>query len=503
MRLTPILIQEGRKEDLRKKYSFKFKEYPETLDFIFGISDLADTNFKYADFILRELSPNDDTDEIEEIVELVKDFDRFKQSLEVKDINQYDLESLQRAIKKHTESSKSQSNKFDTSDVKKIYEDVNVLIVRPLTHKASCKYGSGTRWCTTQQDPTYFFNYTTEKQALYYIILKKFDINNKFYKIAIHLKPNDITWYDATDQTMSEREIEVFNLGAPKIIQTIKDDYTKYLHNMAVGFFENLFNPAAYESLDISSAFGDINHKVGIEFLHASIIPDKPGYAKMNMNISVDGENITQYTVLLNYETGNFIYFKVGFEDNNEIKPDIDFKFDDLGFEFRFGLQRYNLESDKDLKKYFEELCYDITKNLIWPMKKVHKFTMLIHDGNITWTPNRGSYGFTFKQNKGLIKKLVDYFDSGNDNGTKLDFLEYIGILDKKVINGKPYYSRKGQNDWHISSAWRGQHSGFFNSAKLAGIIEYQRVAGNQFILKPGPNFDTFKAGELKALKSF
>ena len=39
MRLTPILIQEGRKEDLRKKYTEKFKEYPETLDFILGISE--------------------------------------------------------------------------------------------------------------------------------------------------------------------------------------------------------------------------------------------------------------------------------------------------------------------------------------------------------------------------------------------------------------------------------------------------------------------------------
>jgi hypothetical protein len=41
MRLTPILIQEGRKEDLQKKYTEKFKEYPENLDFILGISDLV------------------------------------------------------------------------------------------------------------------------------------------------------------------------------------------------------------------------------------------------------------------------------------------------------------------------------------------------------------------------------------------------------------------------------------------------------------------------------
>jgi hypothetical protein len=83
--------------------------------------------------------------------------------------------------------------------------------------------------------------------------------------------------------------------------------------------------------------------------------------------------------------------------------------------------------------------------------------------------------------------------------GTKVDFLTNIGLLDKKEIKGKPYYSRKGQNDWHISSAWRGQHSGFFNSAKLAGILDYDKQ-GNKFILKKGPNFDKFKEGQLSAL---
>ena len=89
MRLTPILIVEGRKEDLRKKYTEKFKEYPENLDFILGISDLADTNFKYADFVLKNTNPNASSQEVEHIVDLVKDFDRFQPSLEIKDINKY------------------------------------------------------------------------------------------------------------------------------------------------------------------------------------------------------------------------------------------------------------------------------------------------------------------------------------------------------------------------------------------------------------------------------
>jgi hypothetical protein len=97
-----------------------------------------------------------------------------------------------------------------------------------------------------------------------------------------------------------------------------------------------------------------------------------------------------------------------------------------------------------------------------------------------------------------LIKQLVDFLDSGKE-GTKLDFLADVGILQKKEENGKPYFARVGQNDWRQPSVWRGQHSGFFNSAKLSGILDYDKK-GHQFYLKKGPNFDKFKEGELKAL---
>ena len=84
------------------------------------------------------------------------------------------------------------------------------------------------------------------------------------------------------------------------------------------------------------------------------------------------------------------------------------------------------------------------------------------------------------EKDSGLIKKLVDYLDSGN-KGTKLDFLVDIGSLQKKDVNGKPYYSHKNQNNWQIPSAFRGQLSGLFNSARLAGILDYDKK-GNQFI---------------------
>jgi hypothetical protein len=502
MKLLQILLQEGRKEDLRKKYTEKFKEYPENLDFILGITDLADTNFKYGDFVLKNTHPNASPEEVEDIVDLVKDFDRFKQSLEVKDINKYDLDGLKLEIELHKETSKSQQRKsFDASGAKKIFEDNNLLIVRPLTYEASCKYGSGTRWCTTTAgNPSYFESHTSQEQALYYIILKNFNRDNKFYKIAVHITPSSEIWYDATDERMSEREKEVFNLGVPKVIDTIRNDYSQYLKESGQSFFKKLFDFNNYKFEDVSSAFKGTKNKIGLEFQKPDLVPDMPGHATMELNISVDGENIDQYLVMITYDVGNKINFNIGYSgDNFEIEPEFDFGIENVSTHMSVFSSFIKNTSPEEIKSMFNELCWTITKQVVYRMKSNSEFMSSIHGGNAVWTPNRGSYGFTFKRkDSGLIKKLVDYLDS-NKKGTKLDFLVDIGSLQKKDVNGKPYYSHTNRNNWQIPQAFRGQLSGLFNSARLAGILDYDKK-GNQFYLKKGPNFELFKSGKLKEI---
>ena len=501
MRLAPILIMEGRKEDLRKKYTEKFKEYPENLEFILGISDLEDKNFKYSDFVLKNTHPNASTEEVEDIVSLVKDFDRFQQSLEVKDINKYDLDGLQRTIDLHKTSSKSQQKKsIDTSEAKKIYEDSNILIIRPLTYQASCKYGAGTKWCTTMADESsYFESHTSGDQALYYIILKNFNIDNKFYKIAIHLTPNTETWYDATDEKMSERERDVFNLGAPKVIETIRKDYSQKNAERERLFFKKLFDFDNYNFENITNEFKGSEHSIGIEFQKPDLVPDMPGHATMEMNISVDGENIDQYLVMITYDIGDRVTFNIGFTgDNFDIEPEFDFNIENLTVQTSFWKSFIKNARSMDIKDSFDEICWSISSKVVNKMKQNNEFMTSIRGGK-SWEPNRRSYGYTFKRkDSGLIKKLVDYLES-NKKGTKLDFLVDIGSLEKKDINGKPYYSLKDRKMWQIPSAYRGQLSGLFNSARLAGIIDYDKK-GNQFYLKKGPNFEAFKSGELKTV---
>jgi hypothetical protein len=59
------------------------------------------------------------------------------------------------------------------NEIIKVYEDEEWLLVRPLTYLSSRKYGSNTKWCTTQEsNPEYFMKYT-KKGVLIYCINKK------------------------------------------------------------------------------------------------------------------------------------------------------------------------------------------------------------------------------------------------------------------------------------------------------------------------------------------
>ena len=75
-----------------------------------------------------------------------------------------------------------------------VYSDDRWVVVVPKSHSASCKYGAGTKWCTTQKNDDSYFKSYTEKGVLFYILDKnelptlqsygKVD-DNVMYKIAL------------------------------------------------------------------------------------------------------------------------------------------------------------------------------------------------------------------------------------------------------------------------------------------------------------------------------
>ena len=64
-------------------------------------------------------------------------------------------------------------DKTMASEIIRIHEDDEWLILRPLTFAASCKYGASTKWCTTAiNEPHHFYRYWN-RGTLIYILNKK------------------------------------------------------------------------------------------------------------------------------------------------------------------------------------------------------------------------------------------------------------------------------------------------------------------------------------------
>jgi len=186
-----ILLKEGRRQDLEKKYAEKFSD--DEMSAILSNSVLQGTNYKYADFVLKNLTKNPSFDDIDVAIDLINDFHRFQPNLEKKDINQYgSFEELDLVL---SEPKNKDEEKRMESETEKIYEDNDFIVIRPLSIPASCKYGAGTKWCVTQKNADHFQRYTSGDQKLYFILRKKGKLGQPFYKVAVHFDTNgNTTW---------------------------------------------------------------------------------------------------------------------------------------------------------------------------------------------------------------------------------------------------------------------------------------------------------------------
>jgi len=248
------VLNEGRKEDVYDKYlphQLKFgTDMPSVSTFLLSIiEDISNHighfgNNKYLDWSvgqLLELLNNDEYTHLDIpqmrdiVVKNVTDFHdnlkRFNDRL-FDEINLYEKLPIsylanEEKIKKSPKDINSYPNlttlKFITdiaktittkSEVKKleadkIYEDNNVLIVSPKSHRASCYYGAKTKWCTTSTDTQHFQNYTNTGVLIYIINKHPITIGEHYQKIAIYIP--DINSNGILSNLGDDDNYEVYN----------------------------------------------------------------------------------------------------------------------------------------------------------------------------------------------------------------------------------------------------------------------------------------------------
>ena len=497
MKFMSILLKEGRKEDLKKKYANKFDE--ETLDWFLNIADLQDFNHKYTDFVLKGVHPEHIEGDTEIGINLIKSFDKYQSQLDKKDINQYNsFEELDSAL---VPINQKQREKELEGQAKKIYEKGDFVVIQPKTEEASCKYGSNTKWCVTSKGSGHFGRYTAGRQGLYFIINKAKSTNKNYSKVAIHFDDGgSMRYWDAQDSPMSQREVDVFEYAFPEMIESIKNDYKISAGSRTDKILTETFNKVGENSAE-SRNYLNSDYNLTTYIRGFQNIPDLGfGHSEARLSISLnpfkngstDDKLIDEYQVFITYKSKDEKTFiaNIGFAGIYEVSGD-DFEDLDLeswGIDVTYDIGRSPAETAEGVRRHIATRVLDHIVNNPKLTQKVA--------GTKVWRPNT-NYGYTFGKNKGFIKKLVDYLDAGTI-GTKLDFLESLGKLKTKVVDGKKLYSRSDDN-YVPSSQFRGQFASFFASAKMAGILNYRKVGKNFFLVK-GPNFEAFKSGELKAL---
>ena len=225
------LIFEGREDDFKSTYANKFS--PEKLEAIINMVNEVPNGTKFLTFLGKVL-PNtvsqgilDDT-----VKPVLKKFVAIGPNLEIKDINQYKtFAELNTAIQKYENRIRRSVETIEGADL--VYEDDTFTVIAPLTTKASCYYGAGTKWCTASSaDNTHFNNYMREGK-LFYILDKTKPTSDRFYKVALLKKfDGDESYFDAPDEKFTNGWIMGTNKLArikEQIDSYIKEKYAKEL----------------------------------------------------------------------------------------------------------------------------------------------------------------------------------------------------------------------------------------------------------------------------------
>ena len=250
--LEQSLLTEGRVEDVLKKYQGKIT--PETVNKFVEAQNKIDPsiNNKYLDWMASAFVAGGSTDQIINAVDVWhKNINKIDKELisnrypdfmdnpkmktivnNPKDINSYgDLQTLIQVGKDASNKlSKGDEDKIISSETRLVYQDNQYQIRVPLTHRASCKYGRGTAWCTRLPDTDSYFKSYTKDGVLFYIIDKTIPsrVEHPMYKVAVLMdkQSGSSEVFNARDK-MIGHDLNYF--FPPEMIEAMKAYLGKYV----------------------------------------------------------------------------------------------------------------------------------------------------------------------------------------------------------------------------------------------------------------------------------
>jgi hypothetical protein len=541
-----MILSEGRKEDVYNKFKGKIDserklnsliEPKSFYDIVLEEPFMEQTNYKYLEPLLtqhflwndvyprqgkelEELEPNmvstardyfiNIRRTIANIIPKLEFFDRNKDKYQKKDFKQYigwdfDREFLDLTDGLMRAQNEKKEKEKERKEIVKIYEDNRVLIVKPLSHVASCYYGAGTRWCTTMKGQPERFKQYTRDANLYYIIVKGVPSDNKFYKIAINPKKGQMlrnsTFYDASDNTMSASEKELFFSLIPqeasaKLQEDINESFKSQWKRDMIDQIEDLttiqqrtvIKLSKTKELTLILRFDDCQpvdfedetndddyirftcryrlSPYPYEVIGATSVFDDDGYI---LGIVENKRTHIQYNLVFESDPR--------FEINPEDKGDTHLN-DDFEINFSSSVEKDKFDSTMDflLERTMQKLKYKVqnSENLKVYMQKL----------GLKVPAQKYGTGFSFSKPTENIIKFYEVMDSIPEGEPikKVDFMEKAGMVKKKPDG--TYVNRGGGN-----ITIKGYFSSWFSALNAAKIIEYVGKKG----FKKGPRYEEFR----------
>lgn len=315
----------------------------------------------------------------EEALKLMDDVFKYQKKLSKKDFAKYDsYEELRRDIVRI----KSEER---TSDATKIYEDSDLLVLAANTWEASCKYGAGSKWCTTaKDDPSYWQRHNQTGTEFFWIFKNKpqDDPNHKFsYHVKISGEPD---WCNAVNDCKSSTILpeNSYPKQHPKyneIIEKLKafhdsrditvtrdrdDERIIYQENQQIlgdMIYENRNDIISIISgYDIERVLSDISYDTIESYFEGDVYDNLPDSISDDEDEDYD-DNVSDYLDELDeYLKRNVdIYFDVSTLD--EISNDLVYLIE------QFLVSEYNF----DINRYFDEQMEEQGLTIVGVMEKL------------------------------------------------------------------------------------------------------------------------------------
>jgi hypothetical protein len=208
------LIQEGRVDEFKSKYSQKFGNNVNSI--------VSKVPHKFLDWVGKNLDNINFEENLDKLSQALNKFEKISSNLPITDLYQYkSAGQLLSALSEYEQRLRRKVKPVNGGNV--VYDDGRYFIVNPLTLDSSCYYGKGTKWCTAATNNEQFSRYN-EDGKLFYIMDRTLPTSNPHYKVALLKKfDGDKTFYDAKDDVI--RSGWLWNSNKLKEILDTVDDY--------------------------------------------------------------------------------------------------------------------------------------------------------------------------------------------------------------------------------------------------------------------------------------